>query len=121
MAAGGWGVSREDMRKGDRINSVPKLSSDASLTREMSITHKEFFRLLPKAVESAPVSHRDDAVVITTRTGRVRVTLAPETTRKLAMLEFPVTEITLEFTGFTAAARQAFLARFNLAFQKGGG
>lgn len=101
------------------MSKVP--SFDVSLTREMSITRKEFFRLLPKAVESAPVSRRDDAVFITTKAGKVRVTLAPETTRKLGMLEFPATEITLEFTGFTDAARQAFLARFDLAFRKGGG
>ena len=51
----------------------------------------------------------------------MKITLAPETVRKLAMLEFPVTEVTIEFSGFSASERASFLSRFDLAYQKGGG
>ena len=95
--------------------------SQFRLTREMSITHREFFRLLPRAVGNAPISRQNGRVIVDANEGRVAIFLAAETLRKLAMLELPVTEITLEFTGFTDAAREAFLARFDLAFQKGGG
>ena len=91
------------------------------LIREMSITHKEFFRLLPRAVNNAAVSRQENQVNITTGTGLVKITLAPETIRKLAIMEFPVTEITIEFSGYNAPERAAFLARFDLAYQKGGG
>ena len=96
-------------------------SPDTHLIREMSITHNEFFRLLPRAVNDAAVARQGNRIDITTGTGLVKITLAPETVRKLAMLEFPVTEVTIEFNGFSASERVAFLARFDLAYQKGGG
>ena len=91
------------------------------LIREMSITHNEFFRLLPRAVNDAAVARQGNRINITTGTGLVKITLAPETVRKLAMLEFPVTEVTIEFNGLNASERAVFLARFDLAYQKGGG
>ena len=91
------------------------------LIREMSITHNEFFRLLPRAVNNAALARQGNQVDITTATGLVKITLSPETVRKLAIMEFPVTEVTIEFNGFSASERAAFLARFDLAYQKGGG
>ena len=87
----------------------------------MSITHKEFFRLLPRAVNNAVLARQGNNVDITTSAGLVKITLSPETVRKLAIMEFPVTEVTIEFSGFSASERAAFLARFDLAYQKGGG
>ena len=91
------------------------------LTREMSVTHKDFFRLLPRAVNGAPVTRRGNQADITTAAGRVKITLSPETTRKLGMMEFPVTPVTIEFNGFSQMEQSVFLARFDLAYQKGGG
>ena len=91
------------------------------LTREMSISHKEFFRLLPRAVNGMPVTRRGNVAVIVTGAGQVKITLAPESVRKLGLMEFPVTAVTIEFRGFSAADRAAFLSRFDLAYQKGGG
>ena len=96
-------------------------STGNSLTREMSISHREFFRLLPRAVNDAAVSRQGNQVDIAIGAGMVRITLAPESVKKLATLEFPVTEITIEFNSFSAADRAAFLSRFDLAYQKGGG
>ena len=96
-------------------------TADNCLTREMSITHREFFRLLPRAVNEAPVSRQGNQVNITTSTGLVKITLAPETIRKIGIMEFPVTRLTIEFSSFNSAEREAFLARFDLAYQKGGG
>ena len=96
-------------------------STGNSLTREMSISHREFFRLLPRAVEGAPVTRQGTRVGITTDSGQVNITLAPERVRKLGLMEFPVTPVTIEFDGFNAAEQAAFLSRFDLAYQKGGG
>ena len=87
----------------------------------MSITHKDFFRLLPRAVNGAPVTCRNNQADIATKAGEVKITLAPERVRKLGLMEFPVTEVTIEFNGFSAPDRTTFLARFDLAYQKGGG
>ena len=91
------------------------------LTREMSITHKDFFRLLPQAVNAAPVTRRGNQADIATEAGRVKITLGPESVRKLGMMEFPVTPVTIEFNGFSQTEQAAFLARFDLAYQRGGG
>lgn len=91
------------------------------LTREMSITHKEFFRLLPRAVNGAPVARRGNQADIATGAGRVKFTLAPESVRKLGLMEFPMTPVTIEFNGFSPSDQAAFLARFDLAYQRGGG
>ena len=87
----------------------------------MSITHKDFFRLLPRAVNGVPVTRRDNQAHIATEAGRVKITLAPESIRKLGLMEFPVTGVTIEFSGFSTAEQAAFLSRFDLAYQKGGG
>ena len=94
---------------------------DTRLTREMSITHKDFFRLLPRAVNGVPVTRRDNQAHIATEAGRVKITLAPESIRKLGLMEFPVTGVIIEFSGFSTAEKAAFLSRFDLAYQKGGG
>ena len=91
------------------------------LTREMSITHKDFFRLLPRAVNGAPVACDGNQAHIATEAGRVKITLAPERVRKLGLMEFPVTPVSIEFDGFNPADQTAFLSRFDLAYQKGGG
>ncbi|MEQ8495922.1 MAG: hypothetical protein RLW42_17050, partial [Gammaproteobacteria bacterium] len=52
---------------------------------------------------------------------RLVVRLAAERERRIALLRLPVTDVHFEFTAFPAAARDAFLARFDRAFQKGGG
>ena len=91
------------------------------LTREMSITHKEFLRLLPLAVQGASVNRRDNLLTVKTASGRLTITLAPQTTRKLGLLEFPVTTVTMEFHDFNPSDQAAFLKRFDLAYQRGGG
>ena len=76
---------------------------------------------MPRAVKGAPVTRRGSVVNIATEAGQVQITLAAEGIRKLGLMEFPVTPVTIEFDGFNPADRAAFLARFDLAFQKGGG
>ena len=91
------------------------------LTREMSITHKDFFRLLPRAVSGAPVTRDGNQAHIATEAGRVKITLGPEGVRKLGLMEFPVTQVSIELSDFTPDKQAAFLSRFDLAYQRGGG
>ncbi len=92
-----------------------------SLTREMSITHADFFRLLPKAIANAPFSTQQNEINIETNEGRVTISLAAESFRKIASIRLPVTKITMKFNGVTEDKRAKFLARFDLAYQRGGG
>ena len=109
------------MAAGSRGLSAERGHAGRALTREMSITHKDFFRLLPRAVNGAPITRQDNQAHIETEAGQVKITLAPERVRKLGMMEFPVTQVSIEFRDFTPARQTAFLTRFDLAYQRGGG
>lgn len=93
----------------------------------MGVAHGEFLRLLPHALggaaftERPPQSGAARRLVAVAPAGEVTISLAPESARKIASLELPVTEVTLEFRGFTEERRRAFLRRFDLAFHRAGG
>lgn len=89
--------------------------------REMSVTHTEFFRLLPRVVGEDYIQRNDSAAVIQTEIGRIDIRLGPEMRRKIALLELPMTEVSLEFHGYSQVDYEEFIRRFNLRFQKGGG
>ena len=101
-----------------RLNPV---SASDRVSLEMGLTHRDFFRLLPRATRHAPVVREGNRLTVSAAVGQVTITLGPETARRLASLKAPVTEVTLEFIGFSPPARAAFLKRFDLAFRKGGG
>ena len=92
-----------------------------TVTKDMSITHAEFFRLLPKAL--GPGAYSQDATRVVRDDGSrcLEITLGPEGTRRLALMRVPRTEVTLSFTGYSDAARAAALALFDRAFQRAGG
>ncbi len=93
----------------------------------MGVSHGEFLRLLPLALGGASFTERPPRngaarrLVAASPAGEVTISLAPEAARKIAAMELPVTEVTLEFRGFTEERRRAFLQRFDLAFHRAGG
>ena len=89
--------------------------------REMAVTHADFFRLLPKVVAEERIQRQPAAALVTTDIGAIKITLAPESTRQIALLKIPLTRVTMEFQGYTTAQYEEFMRRFNLSFQKGGG
>ncbi|MGI9229326.1 MAG: hypothetical protein ACR2P9_05650 [Gammaproteobacteria bacterium] len=89
--------------------------------REMAVTHAEFFRLLARVVDADQIQRHDASVQITTDVGSINITLGPESHRKLGLLKLPVTPVTLEFQGYSPEEYAAFMRRFTLSFQKGGG
>lgn len=89
--------------------------------RLMTLSEAEFIRsiaaLLPpgSAVENG-------CAVATLGSGRVTITYEPLTSLRLGQsLQLPRARIVLAFEEAVAAEREAFLARFDLAFQRGGG
>jgi len=97
--------------------------ADYSLRREMSISHADFHRLLPAAVPGYRITGSSTAIrVEQDDSGRLLdIVLSPQRQRRLGMLTLPVTDVELCFGGFDEASLQAFLRRFDLAFQRGGG
>lgn len=90
--------------------------------KEMGTTHKEFFRLLPKAV-GADAEIVVDGLDVRVSDGPrlLRISLSEESVRRLGNFRLPVTHVRLAFSGYSDAERAAALDRFWHAFQKGGG
>ncbi|MGH8750247.1 MAG: hypothetical protein ACREUV_00925 [Burkholderiales bacterium] len=87
----------------------------------MTISHADFLRTLPAALNG--LSHRINGNEITVLDGKreLKIFLAPETQRHFGPIPLPVTNVVLIFNGFTEEKRERFLARYDLAFRRGGG
>ena len=92
-----------------------------TITKDMGVTHAEFFRVLPVALGTEAYSSDGARVVWEDGTRRLEITVGPEGTRQIALLRLPRTEVALSFSGFSDAARAAALAVFDRAFQRAGG
>lgn len=96
-------------------------SPAVTITRGMTITHDDFFRLLPRALKNRPFDMSEQGVLVTLNNGRLKITLAPQTDRTIGALTLPVTRIAFEFENCTDAERRQFFEGFDLVYQKGGG
>ncbi len=94
---------------------------DHSFTRELGLTHAEFHRLLPPAIAHRPYVVDGETVRIDDGNRGVTIELGPQRHRAIASLRIPYVEARFTFTGFAAAERAAFMARFERYFQRGGG
>ena len=97
------------------------MSIPRCFTREMGLTHEEFFRELPAAL-----GHREyvaDAGRVSVRldVGSLLITLGSEQTRRIAALRLPYTVVGFRFVGVEEIERDNFMQRFDLCFRRGGG
>ena len=92
------------------------------LEREMGCTRHELARWLPGATGGAPLrADGPDAWVAAVAGGEVRIAVRELPPRRIALLALPVLAVELRFGGLGEAAREAFLARFDLYTRRGGG
>lgn len=94
---------------------------DVRFTRELGLTHSEFFRSLPPAIDHRPFTVDGGRVTIEDGDRVVIIDLGPQQHRSIASLSLPYVETTFTFSGYTAAELAAFMARFERYFQRGGG
>ena len=92
-----------------------------SFTRELGLTHTEFYRSLPPAIEHHPYTAKDHRVEIDYGSRTVVIELGPQQYRKIASLQLPFVEVRFTFIGFGPGDRRTFMARFERSFQRGGG
>lgn len=92
-----------------------------TITKDMGVTHAEFFRLLPRALGTEAYSRDGARVVLEDGNRRLEITLGPEGRRQIALLRLPRTAVTLSFIGYSDDDRAAALALFERAFQRAGG
>lgn len=87
----------------------------------MALNPAEFMRWLPGALGDLPWRLEGDRVVAGDAGQGVTFGLDPLPPRRIGRLSLPATRVTIAFHGFTATQATAFLARFDLAFRRGGG
>ena len=90
-------------------------------SRDMGITHGEFFRTLPAALPMLPYTVQGHDVIIAEDTQRLVISLSPEGRRRIAALSLPTTQVHFTFTGYSPQDVEQFMSRFDRAFQRGGG
>ncbi len=110
---------------GDHLAVWPPVAGGTSkstiIKKEMALTHADFFRTLPQALGSSDYKKTGAKVSLNGGPKRLEISLGPERTRQIANLSIPVIDVTLEFTGYAKAERDAALKLFDRMFQKGGG
>jgi sulfur carrier protein ThiS len=114
------GGAEESDSSGDAEPARPAKTRTV-ITKEMGITHGDFFRILPQALDGAPFKKTGNRAVVEDKEKRLDVSLGPERTRQFAGLKVPATDVTLAFTGYDKTEIATALRLFERSFQKGGG
>ena len=89
--------------------------------KEMGITHRDFFRLLPMALGTDKFSTTIDSASLKAGMKSVEIELGPESSRRIALLVIPTTPVTLTLDGYSDSEAEIFMATFERAYQRGGG
>ncbi|GLH66258.1 hypothetical protein [Geothrix edaphica] len=86
---------------------------------EMTLSREEFLRLLPGAV--GPFTEEDGGFRGTDGPLRWRIRLIPLPELRVGRVVLPRYQVEIRLEGHTAGQAEAFLARFQRGFQRGGG
>jgi hypothetical protein len=88
---------------------------------EMTITRADFRRLLPAAVDHVAFIEEDRAFSYAEAGRGWRIGFAPLPLLRLGLIRLERHQIDFSFTGFSAGEIDAFMARFEMYFRRGGG
>lgn len=94
---------------------------EAEFSRDMACSAAEWLSRLPLACEPNAVVLGTDAAVVDFSTGRLLLTWSPLPDRVIALLRMPRLWVRFQFEGLADDDRQAFMKRFDLTMQRGGG
>lgn len=106
---------------GRRSPVVKAPNSITVFDKEMGINHRDFFRILPKALGTADYVRTGDRVRLESGGKCLDISLGAEGKRSIALMTLPVTMVNLQFTNYGEAELNDAMARFDLYFRRGGG
>lgn len=96
-----------------------------TVSKEMAVTHREFARAFARVVPDKAAHwdpERDGTELqFPWAGGSVRVSLGPESERRIAMMVLPRILVAMTFEGLHADETEAFLEEFDRRFRRGGG
>jgi hypothetical protein len=88
---------------------------------EMAITHAEFLRILPLAIEGRRYRVQEGEILIFEADRKISIKLQEASVRAIAALRLSMLKIEISFQGYSKADIEDFMRRFKLHFQRGGG
>jgi len=92
------------------------------ISKEMSLTHRDFFLTLPRLLKDTPYTYSNHIVSFQVNGKHVEIQLAPEKIRKLSStVSLPFTRIEIKCYEFSPKESEDFIHDFNLRFLRGGG
>ncbi len=92
-----------------------------TIVKDMAITVSGFFRLLPRALDGQDYRVEGRTVLVGEGDRSVTITIEEAGPRRIALVMIERCIVTLVFTDYDDATREAFLVTFDRAFQRGGG
>jgi len=94
---------------------------EQTLEREMTISHSDFFRILPKALKSYQYEQVDNVVTVTLDKAEISIFLSEERRRQIASLLLPVTDVTFQLKNVAESTKNKFFVQFDRSYHRGGG
>ena len=92
-----------------------------SFDREMACTQADWLRWLPAAVGGREWQLAGDGATVAIGAGQLRLAWSAGPARTIALVRLPRLLVSFRFEGVSAADRLAFMKRFDLYMQRGGG
>jgi len=89
--------------------------------RDMGCTEAEWLGWLPAAVGTCPWHHAGSSAQVSIGQGGLQLRWQTMPLRVIALMRMPVLRVNFVFTGLNADERYAFMKRFDLYMQRGGG
>ena len=89
--------------------------------REMGCTQAEWLMWLPAAIGAHPWQRDGDSATIAIAPGTLRLDWRVGEPRVIALIRLPRLHVKFSFEGLAAEQRFAFMRRFDLYMQRGGG
>lgn len=97
------------------------IAESSSYVRQMAVTHKDFFRILPQAMGQHNYSVDGLVVRGSVDGGTVTITIGPEQVRKIALMVIPYCDVEFRRENVSDDQYDEFKRHFQLRYQRGGG
>ncbi len=89
--------------------------------RDMACTEAEWLGWLPRALAGHVWHQSAQALLVEVGGGRLQVNWHPLPPRVIALMRLPRLHVTFSFDGVSPDERRAFMKKFDLYLQRGGG
>jgi hypothetical protein len=93
----------------------------AEFHREQGITEADWLQLLPRAAQGHALTLADGRAEIAIGNGALHLNWTVMPLRQIALIRLPRLAVHYRFEGVGDAERHAFMKRFDLTIQRGGG